>query len=189
MKYLIDTCIFFNKLNNGEIILNSCEKVKRDSNMNCISNEILKELEEPIHNVKNNNELYTVVKNVIFMFKRMELIDINESEVMQKNLKNIRSRFYGWQTDTVYLQKLIKDGVITPEEVKSPGFRYKDLGECSLIAIALTSPETYTIVTDDNGKTYKFPDQNLFNTYSDVKVVKYNSWSGKIEDCTSTCNL
>lgn len=182
MKYLIDTCIFFHKLKNGQNILDSCEKVIKNSDRNCISNVILKELEEPINDVKNNNELHTIVKNTIYMFKRMDLIDTEESANVRANLQKIRDRFYGWQKDTKYLQKLIAEGVLTREEIKAFGFRYKDMGECSLIAIALTAPNEYTIVTEDKGKVYKFPSQNLFEVYNNVEVVNYDSWIGKVEN-------
>ena len=38
------------------------------------------------------------------------------------------------------------------------------MGECELIAISKTTNGEYIIVTNDNGKVYKHPDQNLFDT-------------------------
>ena len=57
------------------------------------------------------------------------------------------------------------------------------MGECELIAIAKTAEDEYQIVTDDKGRVFLHPDQNLFDEYaSDMKAVILSSetWLNKI---------
>ena len=71
-----------------------------------------------------------------------------------------------------YLQKLIQEGKISRDDIKKPGFRNKDLGECELLAIAKVSAGQYRIVTNDRGRVFQHPDQNIFDTYAnDPNVV------------------
>jgi len=75
---------------------------------------------------------------------------------------------------------LIQKGKIRPEERKS--FKYKDLGECSLIAIALENVSSNIIVTNDKGKIYLKPYENIFDFYPDVKVMNYKEFNTYIEE-------
>lgn len=49
------------------------------------------------------------------------------------------------------------------------------MGECELIAISKTTNGEYIIVTNDNGKVYKHPDQNLFDTDAVGSEIVYLS--------------
>ena len=54
-------------------------------------------------------------------------------------------------------------GTISLDDIKKKSFRKKDLGECELIAIAKASEDAYEIVTDDKGRVFLHPEQNLFD--------------------------
>lgn len=98
----------------------------------------------------------------------MSLTDIPGAEA---EFKKIRKRFYSWMKDAAYLQNLISRGELTVEEVKKPGFKTKDMGECELIATAKTSEGEYWVVTNDKGRVYKHPNLNIFDTYADDDAV------------------
>ena len=86
--------------------------------------------------------------------------------------------------DDRYLQLLIEDGKLTEEEIKKKSFRNKDLGECELIAIAKTSTDDYEIVTNDKGRVFLHPEQNLFDDYASNEgliVLSSDEWLKKID--------
>ncbi len=86
-------------------------------------------------------------------------------------------------SDINYLNLLISQGVITADDIKKKSFRKKDLGECELIAIAKTAKDEYQIVTNDKGRIFLHPEQNLFDDYaSDVglAVLSSEEWLNKI---------
>lgn len=112
------------------------------------------------------------------------MIHLNDIEGAEAELKRIRKRFYGWMRDTEYLKKLIDEGKLSREDVKKKSFRNKDLGECELLAIAKASFGQYRIVTNDKGKVYQHPDQNLFDIYANdpsIILITGETWLGEIE--------
>lgn len=81
------------------------------------------------------------------------------------------------------MQKLIRDGKLTKEDIKKPGFRNKDLGECELLAIAKVSAGQYCIVTNDKGRVFQHPDQNIFDVYAkapEIILITGEEWLNKI---------
>lgn len=83
----------------------------------------------------------------------------------------------------LYLKKLIQDGKLSREDIKKTSFRNKDLGECELLAIAKASSGQYWIVTNDKGRVFQHPDQNLFDTYAndpDVILLTGEAWLNQI---------
>jgi len=182
MGYLKDSCVFIKHINTGNKILEVSAHCKRNNKRLVISDEILTELYpgaqvEKEQERESAKELY---KSVDFAVNTnlIEMIRLKDSPEIMSNYRTIRNRFYGWMKDHSYLKKLIKDGLITKEEIQSKGFKYKDVGECSLIAIAMVE-HNLTIVTNDKGKVYKHPEQNLFDTYAkdnDISVLSYKEW-------------
>lgn len=49
----------------------------------------------------------------------------------------------------------LQEGKLTKQEIKY--LKYKDLGECALLAIAITSNEYKVIITNDKGRVHKYP--------------------------------
>lgn len=105
----------------------------------------------------------------LLIFKMDEHLRIN------RNYEELRKRYYGWMTKSKYLRKLIQEGKLTEEVIKSENFKHHDEGECSLIAIAMTNVDKYTIISNDAGKQYCHPKINLYSTCK-VKAIKYDEW-------------
>lgn len=99
------------------------------------------------------------------------------------NTRDLRKKFYGWMSDSNYLKLLVSRGMITEDEIKKKGFRNRDLGECELIAIAKTAVDEYQIVTNDKGRVFLHPKQNLFDDYAadmGLTVLSSEEWLNKI---------
>ena len=124
-----------------------------------------------------NAKLYIDTK----IIKLIDVEDAIDGNVFKENYKNIRRRHYGWMTKVDYCKKLIRKGVLDEKEYQSKLFKLKDCGECSLIAIALTAPNDYIIISEDKGKVYKHPDVNIFDIYKDkdILIVTYDKWKYK----------
>ena len=53
------------------------------------------------------------------------------------------------------------------------------MGECELLAIAKVSAGQYRIVTNDRGRVFQHPDQNIFDTYANdpnVAILTGKEW-------------
>ena len=53
------------------------------------------------------------------------------------------------------------------------------MGECELIAIAKVAEDVYEIVTNDKGKVFLHPEQNLFDDYATgigLTVLNSDEW-------------
>ena len=112
--------------------------------------------------------------------KIIRLVKLEEIPGAKAELKKIRKRFYDWMKDPNYLRHLIEQGKISNDDIKKKSFRNKDMGECELIAIATVSSDEYQIVTNDKGRVFLHPEQNLFNEYaSELGLVQYllNRWT------------
>ncbi|RAZ95773.1 hypothetical protein DK853_28180, partial [Klebsiella oxytoca] len=102
----------------------------------------------------------------------------------KEELKKIRKKFYSWMSDINYLNLLISQGIISADDIKKKSFRNKDLGECELIAIAKLVKDKYQIVSNDKGRVFLHPDQNLFDEYaSDIglTILSSEEWLNKID--------
>ena len=87
-------------------------------------------------------------------------------------------------SDINYLNLLISQGIISADDIKKKSFRNKDLGECELIAIAKLAKDKYQIVSNDKGRVFLHPDQNLFDEYaSDIglTILSSEEWLNKID--------
>ena len=83
--------------------------------------------------------------------------------------------------DPDYLHYLIQQGKLNRDDVKR--LRKKDLGECELLAIAKASKGEYWMVSNDLGRVYMHPEQNIFESYegdSDVTVLLGMEWIKRI---------
>lgn len=176
MYYLVDTNIFLHVI--GSDIYGVADLCKKNNNDITITQTILDELDPGYYRENedaSSKEVYTLVNNLVlgtWGIKAIRIIRLSDIEGAKEELKKIRERFYGWMRNPQYLQKLIQQGKISRDDIKKPGFRNKDLGECELLAIAKVSAGQYRIVTNDRGRVFQHPDQNIFDTYAnDPNVV------------------
>lgn len=108
--------------------------------------------------------------------KVIRIVKINDIPGAKEELKKIRKRFYSWMTDVAYLNHLVSQGSLSANDIKKENFRKKDLGECELIAIAKVAKNSYEIVTNDKGRVFLHPEQNLFDDYAaGIGLVVLNS--------------
>lgn len=192
MGYLYDSCVFIHCIKGASEILKVAAHCKNQKKRMIVSDEVVNELYpgKKVEEESIRESAIALQKCVLFAIngKVIDIINIKENCEIHSNYKKIRAQFYGWMTRTDYLDRLIKRGIITAEEIKSKGFRFKDVGECTLVAIAMTNPHTYEIITEDKGEVYKHPNQNIFDTYTacyEIKVWKYAEWkenTGYIDD-------
>lgn len=187
MYYLVDTNVFLHSINDNIFrIANLCKNKGCDIT---ITDTILKELEPGYYLLLEDEsaiEIYTAVDGLSHGHRGIKLIRIVNPEDVPgatEELKKIRRRFYSWMTDVVYLNHLVSEGKITREDIRKQSFRYKDLGECELISIAMCSQDKYVIVTNDKGRVFLHPEQNLFDTYavhSGITVINGQEWLEKL---------
>ena len=106
-----------------------------------------------------------------------------EQKKEKEELKKIRRRFYDWMKNPAYLKSLIAQGKISEDDIKKKSFRNKDMGECELIAIAKVSLDEHQIVTNDKGRVFLHPEQNLFDEYASeigLTVLSSDEWLRQI---------
>lgn len=187
MNYLKDSCVFINHTNDDGKIIGIALWCKKNNSKVTISKHILDEL-YPGSSLESDVKLKAislhecidgaVSKGII------DMIDIKSNRDILDTYNEIRTRFYKWMREPSYLKMLVDRGDLTQEEIKSAAFRHKDEGECSLIAIAMNKPKNYAIITEDKGRVYKHPFNNLFDTYAEphgIQVMNYKEWINYIE--------
>lgn len=187
MYYLVDTNVFLHAICNEIFtVANLC---KENGEEVAITETILRELEPGYYleiEDKTANNAYTAVHNLTYGtmgIKMIRLIKLEEIPGAKDELKKIRQRFYGWMKDGNYLRLLISQGKISESDLKKKSFRNKDMGECELIAIAKVSNDEHQIVTNDKGRVFLHPEQNLFDEYaseSGLTVLNSEEWFQKI---------
>ena len=185
MEYLVDTNIFFHVINSN--VFGVAEFCKNKGNDICVTKTIIDELEPGYQREveeETARDIYNCVNNLVtgkIGFKVIKVIDLEDVEGAKEKFKEIRKRYYSWMTDSLYLQNLVAEEKLTNEEIRSPRFKKKDMGECELIAIAEVSGDKYLIVTNDKGRVYKHPDINIFDTYGkNVQTLSGEEWIEKI---------
>lgn len=180
MYYLVDTNVFLHAIRNEiYIIADLCKENNREIT---ITETILRELEPSYYleiEDKNVKEVYNAVHNLTLGTmgtKTIHLIKLEEIPGAKEELKKIRKRFYDWMKDPNYLKSLITQGKISENDIKKKSFRNKDMGECELIAIAKVASDEHQIVTNDKGRVFLHPEQNLFDEYaSEIGLAVLNS--------------
>lgn len=180
MYYLVDTNVFLHSI--CDIIFTVANLCKKNETEITVTETILNELEPGYYleiedkTAKNAyNSVYNLTYGTMGM-KAIRIVKLDDIPGAKEELKKIRKRFYSWMSDINYLHFLISQGVITADDIKKKSFRNKDLGECELIAIAKTAKDEYQIVTNDKGRVFLHPEQNLFNEYaSDVGLTILSS--------------
>lgn len=187
MYYLVDTNVFLHSICDEIFsVANFCKENNQDMT---ITETILSELEPGYYlekEKKATKEIYNAVHSFTFGTMGSQLIRLVKLEEIpgaKEELKKIRQRFYGWMRDVNYLKRLISQGLITESEIKSKSFRNKDMGECELIAIAKVSSDKYQLVTNDKGRVFLHPEQNLFDEYASeigLTVLSGDEWLRKI---------
>ena len=184
MYYLVDTNIFLWAIKEKIYdVANDCKKINKDI---VITSTILNELEPGNDKSKEDpslRDVYVQVNNLVtggMGAKLITKVDISTIPKAKAEYQKIRNRFYSWMGDADYLKQLIDNNKLTEKEIKSSTFRNKDKGECELIALAIADPENYNmIVSDDKGRVYVHPEQNLFDDYAvqnGVNVIVSKQW-------------
>lgn len=175
MYYLVDTNVFLHVISSN--IYGVAELCRKNNNDITITPTILNELDPGYYRQNEDTasrEIYISVKSLVtgeWGVQVIQLIHVEDIEGAKEELKKIRKRFYSWMRDPVYLQKLIQEGRLSREDIKKASFRNKDLGECELLAIAKASSGKYQIITNDKGRVFQHPDQNLFDAYADDAAI------------------
>lgn len=187
MYYLVDTNVFLHAIcDEIYTVANLCKENNQEMT---ITETILKELEPGYYleiEDETVKEIYNVVHNLTFGtmgIKIIRLVKLEEIPGAKAELKKIRKRFYDWMKDPNYLRHLIEQGKISNDDIKKKSFRNKDMGECELIAIATVSSDEYQIVTNDKGRVFLHPEQNLFNEYASelgLAVLSSAEWLRQI---------
>ena len=187
MYYLVDTNVFLHSICDEIFtVANLCKENNQDVT---ITETILNELEPGYYlEIEDEaaKEVYNAVHNLTFGtmgIQIIRLVKLEEIPGAKEELRKIRQRFYGWMRDVDYLKMLISQGVITENDIKKKSFRNKDMGECELIAIAKVSSDEHQIVTNDKGRVFLHPEQNLFDEYASeigLTVLNRDEWLRKI---------
>lgn len=187
MYYLVDTNVFLHSI--CDEIFAIADLCKKNETEITVTETILNEL-EPGYYLELEDETaknaYNSVYNLTYGtmgIKVIRIVKLDDIPGAKEELKKIRKKFYSWMSDINYLNLLISQGVITADDIKKKSFRNKDLGECELIAIAKTAEDEYQIVTNDKGRVFLHPEQNMFDDYaSDIglTVLSSEEWLDKI---------
>ncbi len=187
MYFLVDTNVFLHSI--CDKIFAIADLCKKNETEITVTETILNEL-EPGYYLELEDETaknaYNAVYNLTYGtmgIKAIRIVKLDDIPGAKEELKKIRKKFYSWMSDTNYLNLLISQGVITADDIKKKSFRNKDLGECELIAIAKTAEDEYQIVTNDKGRVYLHPEQNLFDDYASgigLTVLSSEEWLDKI---------
>lgn len=187
MYYLVDTNVFLHSI--CDEIFTVANLCKENNQEVTITETILNELEPGYYleiEDETAKEAYNTVHNLAFGtmgIKIIRLVKVEDIPGAKEELRKIRQRFYGWMRDVNYLKMLISQGVITENDIKKKSFRNKDMGECELIAIAKVSSNEHQIVTNDKGRVFLHPEQNLFDEYASgigLTVLNSDEWLRKI---------
>lgn len=187
MYYLVDTNVFLHSI--CDEIYKVADLCKKNETEITITETILNELEPGYYlEVEDDTvrDIYNSVYNLTYGtmgMKVIRLVKLDDIPGAKEELKKIRKKFYSWMSDVNYLKHLILQGKLDADDIKKKSFRNKDLGECELIAIAKTAEDEYQIVTNDKGKVFLHPEQNLFDDYaSDIglTVLSSEKWLNKI---------
>lgn len=187
MYYLVDTNVFLHSI--CDEIYEVADLCKKNETDITVTETILNEL-EPGYYLEIEDDtaknVYNSVHNLTYGtmgMKVIRLVKLDDIPGSKEELKKIRKKFYSWMSDINYLNHLISQGIITVDDIKKKSFRNKDLGECELIAIAKTAEDEYQIVTNDKGKVFLHPEQNLFDDYASktgLIVLSNEEWLDKI---------
>ena len=187
MYYLVDTNVFIHAISNK--IYPVAEKCKQSTKDLTITETILSELEPGFYTESSDpetREVYNCVNNMAKGtrgLKLIRLIKISDVAGAEEELQKIRKAYYGWMRRPDYLRELIDTGVLTEEDIHRKSFKKKDLGECELMAIAKMASNDYVIVTNDVGRVYAHPDQNLFELYAipnGLTILSSTDWLSEI---------
>ncbi len=187
MYYLVDTNVFLHSI--CDEIYRVADLCKKNETDITVTETILNELEPGYYlEIEDDTakDVYNSVYNLTYGamgVKRIRLVKLDDIPGAKEELKRIRKKFYSWMSDANYIKFLISQGKITVDDIKKKNFRNKDLGECELIAIAKTTENEYQIVTNDKGKVFLHPEQNLFDDYASnigLVVLSGKEWLKKI---------
>ncbi|EOU1743907.1 hypothetical protein [Clostridium perfringens] len=183
MEHLFDTCTFLGELHEPSNIIELGKKFKNNNENINITNVIMDELNPPNYLEQKQKDKSNGIINTLMLCEKsgygVKMINIDDNEEYKKNLNDIRRRHYNHVSQHA-ISKRIRLGEITKEE--GIHLKKKDLGECSCIAIAMTNPELYIIVSEDEGEICERPDINIFNIYRKshrINVFKFYDWHSK----------
>lgn len=180
MEHLFDTCTFFNELNEPSNIIELSKKIYKKKDKLLVTDIVIEELMPTRTLEEDKKNIDRGIINGLHMCEKSscgtEIISIGSNEEYKKNYNDIRKRYYS-HINPQQLSKRVKSGEITNSVAKI--LKKKDRGECSCIAVAITKPSEYCIVSEDEGRVCEKPDINIFDIYRNshnLKVYKFNKW-------------
>ncbi|WP_374717478.1 hypothetical protein [Neobacillus sp.] len=186
MIYLKDTCVFINRFNSLGII-QLLQKYKNSSNSFGVTDVVINELNPgravDATDAEKSKSMLGVV-NLLEKSRDIVKYDVETEAKYQENFQKIRRQFYGHLNDLNFVKKALANKEISMESFKNRTYKFKDYGECSCIAVAMTEPEEISIVTDDKGRVFLKPDINLFDKYKashGINVLGYDEWLSECE--------
>lgn len=188
--YLKDTCLFINRFNSLDII-KLLKSYKINSHIFGVTDVIVNELRPGKAVAQAAAEKSEALIGVINTFEKNQSIKVYNVENAgnyKSNFEKIRKKYYGHLNDVNAIKKALKNKEITQAEFESRSYRYKDYGECSCIAVAMTSPQDIHIVSDDKGRIFLKPNINLFDKYKDshgINVLDFHQWTSALEADTA----
>lgn len=180
MKHLFDTCTLLNKLSKPTKLLKVMEEVNNKKDNFWVPDIVMDELAINKSLTEEQIEQSLGIINTLDMgsksYESVDTICINSNKKYKEEFEKIRFAHY-FHVSQKELLRRVKCGDITKE--KANQLKSKDKGECACIAIAITEPNEFIIVSEDDGKIVEFPHKNIFEIYkksNNIKVYKYEAW-------------
>jgi predicted nucleic acid-binding protein len=184
LKYLIDTNIFIHTINSN--IYAVAAKCNDIGSKMYITPTIIDEL-SPGYKLTEitKQEAQEILNCVTTMtkspFNLIDIVSLDSVDGARQIYKSLRDGFYSWIYKTDYLHLMIQQGKLLPEDIKT--LKYRDIGECELLAMAKASKGAYLLITNDQGRVYKHPYINIFEKFQyddDVIIIRGAEWIDNI---------
>ena len=180
MKHLFDTCTFLNELFEPTKLIEVMKSVNNNRDNFLVTDIVMDELVVTKNLTKEQVKISTGIINTLEMgfksYENVNAISISSNKRYKDEFDKIRFAHY-FHVSQKELVRRVKAGEITKE--KANKLKSKDKGECACIAIAITEPNEFMIVSEDDGKIVEFPEKNIFEIYkksNKIKVYKYVAW-------------
>ncbi|MBU3089824.1 hypothetical protein KPL42_15165 [Clostridium gasigenes] len=180
MKHLFDTCTLLKELSQPIKLLEIMKVVNKNEDSFLVPDIVMDELEitEKLteEQVQQSRGIFNTLGVGFRSYNNVDTISINSNKKYKQEFDKIRFAHY-FHVSQKELVRRVKCGEITRERANK--LRNRDRGECACIAIAITEPNEFIIVSEDDGKIIEYPKKNIFEIYkkSDkIKVYKYEAW-------------
>ena len=187
MANLFDSCSLI-VISDTERLLNIAKCCKNDlKNKMGITSVILRELRGHAQTDNTPTEDYYALQNYIELYiqsKDIDFLNIESNPEYYKSYIDIRKKFYGWMINKKYFEQLKSKGKIDPSlnfNDMREQYQKVDVGECSLLSIAVLNPTNSIIVSEDSGRSHYLPSQNIFDIFKrkGIEILTYEKWLEK----------